>query len=182
MSAASFYLGLLGLVAFVFLSGFTAVRLRSRLLPEWDGSLGRLGDIIVWLALVIGISELLGIAGLLEVWSLLLVSALLALFAWLRLMPTGHFAERTSTGASDVGASTGIRSPVPAPPIPGWGKLLALAATTMVMATWASFTSYSLDYGITNFDSIWYHMPFAAEMAQPGPLTAFRRPETAVHN
>ena len=41
---------------------------------------------------------------------------------------------------------------------------------------------YSLDHGITNFDSVWYHLPFAAEMFQSGSVVGFHHPETVFLN
>ena len=165
MSAAAFYAGLAGLFVFVALNVFIAVRLRARLLPDWHGSLARLGEAAITLGLVVCLAELLGLAGLIEIWSLLAVSALIAAFVWLKVLP--------ASGSE----------PAPEPPqVPGWGKVLSLATVALVIAIWASFTSYSLDYGITNFDSVWYHLPFSAEMAQSGSVTGFQRPETVFLN
>ena len=162
MSAAAFYAGLAGLFVFVVLNVFIAVRLRARLLPDWHGSLARLGEATIALGLVVGTAELLGLAGLVEVWSLLAVSALIATFAWLKVLPAG-------------GPASGIDTTPEPSQIPGWGKVLSLAAVALVIAIWASFTSYSLDYGITNFDSIWYHLPFSAEILLDCVLKRFQR-------
>lgn len=173
MSAASFYLGIIGLAAFVAAVAFVSHRLRQRLLPGWDGALARLAEAIIGLGLAIASSELLGLFGLLEWWTLLPVALVAAAFAWFRLAPPSSTAETGEDGED---------SEFPAPPIPAWGKWAALIVTAIVVGVWASFTSYSLDYGITNFDSLWYHLPFSAAMAQSGSVTEFQRPETIFLN
>ena len=50
------------------------------------------------------------------------------------------------------------------------------------MAHWALTTKSALDRGIFNFDSLWYHMPYATEMAQSHSVTGFARTETVFTN
>ena len=45
--------------------GFSAVRLRQRLLPAWEGAPAHLVEVIVGVALLIWISEWLGVVNLL---------------------------------------------------------------------------------------------------------------------
>ena len=40
----------------------------------------------------------------------------------------------------------------------------------------------ALDRGIFNFDSLWYHMPFAADIAQSHSVTGFHYTETVFTN
>ena len=49
---------------------------------------------------------------------------------------------------------------------------VALAATAAVFAEWAAITLQSYDFGIRTFDSVWYHLPWAAWFAQTGPRDA----------
>jgi hypothetical protein len=52
--------------------------------------------------------------------------------------------------------------------------ILGLTTAAVVTATWAGPTLESFDYGIRGFDSLWYHLPFAASFAQTGQITSLR--------
>lgn len=166
MSPVSFYAGLL-LVAVTGLSlGFTAYRVRSRVLPAFEGAPARLAEVILGLALLVVLSEALGLFGLLRGWTLVPACLLIALIAWLRVYP----------------AESPPESRPPAPVVSTAAKLLALAVAGVVVAQWAAFTSLSLDHGITNFDSVWYHLPFSAGMFQTGSVLEFHYTETVFLN
>ena len=49
-------------------------------------------------------------------------------------------------------------------------------------AHWGLTTKHALDRGIFNFDSLWYHMPFAADMAQSHSVTGLHHTETVFTN
>ena len=50
----------------------------------------------------------------------------------------------------------------------------AASAVLAVLAEWAGPTFSSYDFGIRSFDSIWYHLPWAASFAQTGQITGLR--------
>ncbi len=52
--------------------------------------------------------------------------------------------------------------------------VLGLVAGAVVTAAWAAPTLESFDYGIRGFDSLWYHLPFAASFAQTGQIVSLR--------
>ncbi len=167
MSFPEFFAGLLQLVLAAAFLGFTAFRIRARVLPGFTGAPGRLVEVVVGVGLLVVSSELLGLVGLLKPFPLLLVLGAFALASWLRLMPR----------------PAGPDDPVPpSPPVSTRGQVVAAFAAFIVFAQWAAFTSYNLDHGITNFDSVWYHMPFAAEIARTGSVTGFFHPETVFLN
>ena len=166
MSPASFYFGILLTLVVAVSLGFTAFRVRTRILPGFEGAPARLAEAILGISLLVILCELLGLPGLLHAWTLVPASLLLALVAWLRVYP----AE-----VSEV-------SRPPAPPIPTAAMVLGLVVAAIVVAQWAAFASYSLDHGITNFDSVWYHLPFSAEMFQTGSVLTFHHPETVFLN
>jgi hypothetical protein len=56
---------------------------------------------------------------------------------------------------------------------------LVIAATVF---SWAVTTKHALDRGIFNFDSLWYHMPFAADMAQSHSVVGMNHVETVFTN
>jgi 4-amino-4-deoxy-L-arabinose transferase-like glycosyltransferase len=52
----------------------------------------------------------------------------------------------------------------------------------LVFAHWGLTTKDALDRGIFNFDSLWYHMPFAADMVQSHSVTGLHYTETVFTN
>ena len=166
ISPVSFYLDLAQVGLLILALGFIAYRLRARLLPGWSGPPARLVEAVTGLGSLILLAELTGLLGLLKPWTLLPAALLLALLAWLGLVPTGR-----------PGGSV-----PPAPPLGPAPRLIALAVAAVVVAEWGTFASYSLDHGITNFDSVWYHLPFAADMFESGSVTGFHHTETVFVN
>ncbi len=51
---------------------------------------------------------------------------------------------------------------------------MALLAGAVVLAEWAALSIQSYDVGIRGFDSLWYHLPWAASFAQTGNITGLR--------
>ena len=47
-------------------------------------------------------------------------------------------------------------------------------AAAVTLAEWAAPTLESYDVGIRRFDSLWYHLPWAASFAQTGQITSLR--------
>lgn len=167
MSLGEFLAGLFHLVLVAGLGGFVAWRLRARLLPGWSGAPARLVEAVAGTGILVACAELLGLFGLLETLPLVLLLASLAAAAWLRLLP------RTPRARDSVPPSFAL----------GTGaQLVAFAVVFVVVAQWGAFTSYNLDHGITNFDSVWYHLPFAAEIARTGSVTTFLHTETVFTN
>ena len=56
----------------------------------------------------------------------------------------------------------------------GIRAVLALLAGAAVIAEWGALTIQSYDVGIRGFDSLWYHLPWAASFAQTGSITSLR--------
>ncbi|MGZ8666942.1 MAG: hypothetical protein ACXWZM_07515, partial [Solirubrobacterales bacterium] len=164
VSFGSYLLGLaeLGFVLLAF--GLAALALRMRLLGGWSGAPARLVEAVTGIALLIWTAELLGAVGLLREWALLLASLLVALAALL-------LSSRSPAGG-------GIAGDPPSPPVAGLAILIAVGVIGVVVAHWGFETKYALDSGIVNFDSLWYHMPFAVDMAQGGSTTALHHTDT----
>ena len=165
MSAGSYGLACAEL-AIVFLSlGLAALRARRRLLPGWDGAPGRLVEAVVGIALAIWLAELLGLVNLFEeapfVGACVLVAAC-------------SFAIRPAAEAAAA-------SP-PAPEVPLPALLVTVAVAGLLFAHWGFETKQSLDLGMTNFDSLWYHMPFSADVAQSGSTTGLHYTDTVFLN
>ncbi|HMT05780.1 MAG: hypothetical protein KDB48_01120 [Solirubrobacterales bacterium] len=167
MSFVEFLAALLHLFLVGSFTGFVAWRLRARLLPGWTGSPARLVECVTGVGLLLFVSTLLGAVDLLKVFPLVIVLGLLAVVVWLRVLPR-------PVGSDD---------PVPpSPAVSTAAQVMAFLVTFAVVAQWGAFTSYNLDHGITNFDSVWYHLPFAAEIARTGSVTGFLHTETVFLN
>jgi hypothetical protein len=153
LSATAYLLAAAELTAVLVAAGFGAARVRARLLPGWTGPPARLADAVLAAALLLWIGELLGTVGLFE--ELPYAIAVVAAGAALRALVWAP------------GAAGGGRALPPAPPATAL-TAVALAAAGLVVAHWSIGVRLSLDSGITNFDSTWYHGPFAALFAQSG--------------
>jgi hypothetical protein len=132
-----------------------AVRLRARLLPAWDGAPARLAEAVLGISLLTVLLQLLAVVGILE--PLVLVLSAIAIGAAAQLAPW----LRT---ASEVG------EPPPAPPIPPLHALIALAGVAFVAAHWATGLQDVWARGMLTFDTLWYHGPFAARIAETGSV------------
>ena len=84
------------------------------------------------------------------------------------------------------------RHPSPAPPAGGTGvaarvegwlpQLVAVGVVALVFAHWGLTAKDALSRGIFNFDSLWYHLPFAVEMAHSHSVTGIHYTETVFTN
>jgi hypothetical protein len=184
IGAGSYLLSAAALTALILSLTFTAVRLRKRLIPEWEGAPAHLVEAITAIALLIWLSELLGTVNILYAWILVASSLLLSgLTLLLSDAPPGG-------GAGGGGPRTDPVRPARRPPSsrdgtpgPGGFELLVMTGViALVVAHWGLTTDSALNRGMFNFDSLWYHMPFAAEIAQSHSVTGFHHTETVFAN
>jgi hypothetical protein len=178
----SYLLGAVQLALVVVPLAFSAYRLRQKLLPTWTGAPARLVESITFVALLIWISEILGTFGLFYAGTLIAVSVLLGLVMWF--LPGGGIVggtppeEALATGRG--GGSPAVTGPA------GPESLVSLLVMALVIAatvfSWAVTTKHALDRGIFNFDSLWYHMPFAVDMAQSHSVVGMHHVETVFTN
>ncbi|HVY76967.1 MAG TPA: hypothetical protein VG898_00495 [Solirubrobacterales bacterium] len=184
VSAGSYVVGALALVLVGASVGFTAYRLRQRLLPDWLGAPARLVEAVVATALLIWLGEFLGSVGLFYDWTLMAASVLMAVLAW-TLLPGGgvDLGDRPEEAAPAAPAAGGGTKSTTGPAGPSTIALLVTwAVIALVFAHWGLTTKDALDRGIFNFDSLWYHMPFAADMAQSHSTTGLHYTETVFTN
>jgi hypothetical protein len=158
-SLGRYVLGAAALVVALGSLGLAAVVMRRRWLGDWDGAPARLAETVIGLALLIGILELLGAAGLFELGPVLVASVLAAL-ATIRWLGPPRAVHRQN--AADIGWETAVATAV------------AVLAGAAVIAEWGALTIQSYDVGIRGFDSLWYHLPWAASFAQTGRITGLR--------
>src|SRR4051794_39129119 len=94
VSAGTYVLSVLALATVGLSVGFTAYRLRQKLLPAWDDAPARLIEAVVAIALLIWLGEILGTLGLFYAWVFVSSSLLIAVLAW-TLLPGGGVAGGT---------------------------------------------------------------------------------------
>jgi predicted membrane channel-forming protein YqfA (hemolysin III family) len=163
-SFGSYLLGAAQLAVLALATGYAAWMLRARLLPGWRGAPARLVEVTVAVGLLTVVAEVLGTFGLLYAGALILAMALVA-FA-VRLV-----AQRQGGGQTARGVDPGVLA-----------SLVAIAVIAIVVFDWAVTAKHALDAGIFNFDSLWYHMPFSADMAQSHSTTGMHHIETVFVN
>jgi lysophospholipase L1-like esterase len=71
---------------------------------------------------------------------------------------------------------------VTGPAGPGAMSLVAVAVIAVVFAHWGLTAADALSRGVFNFDSLWYHLPFAVDMAQSHSVTGLHYTETVFTN
>jgi hypothetical protein len=165
VSAGAYTLACAELAVVIASLGLAAVRVRRRLLVGWDGAPGRLVETVFAIALAIWLGELLGAVGIFEEAVFVPACALIGL---------SSLAIRPRVEAAVSGP--------PAPEVPVGPLLVAVAVAGLLFAHWGFETKQSLDVGITNFDSLWYHMPFSADIAQSGSTTGLHYTDTVFLN
>ena len=169
MTAGQFALGLVRLLAILLPLAVTARSLRRRYL-SLAGTLALLVDVVLSLSLLLLAAETLGLVGLDRPSGLIPLLILIA--ASSRLWATPR--DVTETCASPGSAHTDS-SPVTARKSLRDIQLLSLAAAlVVVVGQWCVEVADSLGSGMSNFDTLWYHMPFAARFAQSGYVTGIQ--------
>jgi hypothetical protein len=137
----------IGIVAALGLGGYW---LRRWIVPEFSGALARLADATIAVALLIISLEILGTLSLLRL-------------GWIVL-----FCIAVGLGAALLGRRQAPRErhEVTAPRVQTIALLIALGVASFTVAEWTFPSQLSLDVGMFGGDTTWYHMPFAARIAQ----------------
>ncbi|HEX7279276.1 MAG TPA: hypothetical protein VF255_06570 [Solirubrobacterales bacterium] len=175
-----YLLGVVQLALVLVPIAFSAYRLRQRLLPVWEGAPARLVESIVAIALIIWISEILGAIGLFYAGALIGASVLLGLLIWF--LPGGG-ADRGDHPERSLQRRDGGPRSVTGPAGPGaWSLAVMTAVIAATVFDYAVTTQHALDRGIFNFDSLWYHMPFAVEMVQSHSVVGMHHTDTVFTN
>jgi predicted membrane channel-forming protein YqfA (hemolysin III family) len=156
--------------------GFSAYRLRQRLLPAWTGAPARLVESIVGVALLIWLSELLGLFGLFYAGTLI-AAALLTCLA-IAFLPGGG-ADLGDHPERDGGSKSGTG---PAGPESLVSLLVMLVVISATVFSYAVTTKHALDRGVFNFDSLWYHLLFAVDMVQTHSVVGMHHTDTVFTN
>jgi hypothetical protein len=142
-------LATIGIVAAIGLGGYW---LRRWIVPEFSGALARLADATIAVALLVSALEVLGTLSILTVGWIVIVCIAFGL------------------GAAWLGwrKSPAEKREVSAPKVQNLALLIAVGVASWAVAEWTFPAQLSLDYGMFGGDTTWYHMPFAARIAQEG--------------
>jgi hypothetical protein len=163
VSAGGYLAGVVELAVVLGSLSFAATRLRARLLAAWGGAPARLAEAVIGIALLVWVGELLGVVGLLGEGSLVGACAVVGL--------AGFAVRRGEPGEA-----------LPAAPVPPLAMLVTVGIAGLLFAHWGLQTKASLNNGVNNFDSLWYHLPYAADIAQSGSVTGFHHTDTVFLN
>jgi hypothetical protein len=184
-SLGSYLLGAAQVALVGLMLGFTAYRLRQRLMPTWNAAPARLVEAIVATALLLWVSEILGTFGLLYAGTLVVVSVLLAAGTAF-LSPAGGGGAGAPRGAERAQRPSTVGDAAPTGPAGRgedvWQLVIMVGVIALVVAHWALTTKHALDRGVFNFDSLWYHLPFAADIAQSHSVTGMHHVDTVFTN
>ncbi len=149
-SFASYIVGSFAVIGIVCAVGLGGYWLRRWIVPEFSGSLARLADATIAVALLVVSLEVLGTLSILRLGWIVVVcigaGLLAALIGW-RQAPRGTEA-------------------IAAPRVQNIALWIALGVASFTVAEWTFPAQLSLDQGMFGGDTTWYHMPFAARMAQ----------------
>ncbi|HEY8809762.1 MAG TPA: hypothetical protein VIM28_07040 [Solirubrobacterales bacterium] len=149
-SFGSYIGGCLAMIGIVSALGLGGYWLRRWIVPEFSGALARLGDATLAVALLVISLELLGTLSILRLGWIVVVCIGIGLgAAWLgrRMAPR-------------------VTGEIAAPRVQTVALLIALGVASFTAAEWTFPSQLSLDYGMFGGDTTWYHMPFAARIAQ----------------
>jgi hypothetical protein len=156
VSGGAYVAGALELVVVVVALALAAARIRTRLIPGWEGAPGRLAEAVLGLALLVWVGELLGAVGLFREGALVIACVAVAI------------GVRLLVGPPPAPVSA------PRPPVPDTHPLellVAVGIAALLFAHWGFETQEVLNNGISNFDTLWYHLPFATNFAQSSSVT-----------
>jgi uncharacterized membrane protein YraQ (UPF0718 family) len=168
VTLAEYLGGVIGLAAVAVPITLAAVRLRGWALPGWSGAPARLVEAVLAVSLLTVLLQLLGAFGILE--PAILIGASVAVGVGIHQAPwlRGSHDAGGAVGRGD--APEGASAAPPTPPIPNVQALIALAAAAFVAAHWATGLQDVWARGMLTFDTLWYHGPFAARIAESGSV------------
>ncbi len=140
--------------------GFGAWRVRARVLPEWSGAPARVAEAVLGLATIVVVAELIGAVGLFNRAGLLTTTIVASIALTVAARRARAVTSTVATAAHVEGTSRSSRLEVVA----------ASLGVAVIAAQWAAKVNFALVNGMTHFDTIWYHGPYAARFVQRGFL------------
>lgn len=149
-SFGSYIAGALAVIGIVAALGLGGYWLRRWIVPEFSGALARLADATLAVTLLLISLEILGTLSVLRFGAIILLTIAIGL------------------GAALIGyrMAPARDEEVKPPAVAKWALIAALAVASFTVAEWSFPSQLNLDLGMFGGDTTWYHMPFAATMAQ----------------
>jgi hypothetical protein len=166
-STGDYILGTIGLLAVVLSMAIAGRTTRRAALPGWTGTPAVLADSVIAIGILVVIAEVLGLFGILD--GVLLVAACLIVGGGAVRLEPMLIRAGARMAHWDKGRGSEERK---APPASRLELAVAIVIALIVAAQWAGPTLLALDRGIYGGDSLWYHMPLAAHIAQTGSVTS----------
>lgn len=174
MTAGNYLAGSLAVAAVVASLAWGAVRLRAALVPDWTGPPARLAEVVMGVAVPVGLAQLLGSFGFLERVPMLV----------------GCIAIGVGMGIVGryVTARVGPRALPPGevedPPrrSPRAEIVAATLAAALVASQWTSHVASAWGRGMTDGDTLWYHAPYAGRFVQSGKFAGVSDLATPLHS
>ncbi|MGH2923770.1 MAG: hypothetical protein ACRDKH_07065 [Solirubrobacterales bacterium] len=163
-------LGVIGLAVIAVSVAVAGRALRRALLPGWSGAPALLATALLAIAVLVAISQLLGLAGLLD-GVLLVVASVIAGGVALRVEPLLAGATPKGRARAKVRGDRVDEGPRDGRPVSRVELGIAIGLAILVALQWAGPTLLALDRGIYGGDSLWYHLPLSAHIAQTGSVT-----------
>jgi hypothetical protein len=149
-SFGSYIAGCLAVIGIVAALGLGGYWLRRWIVPEFSGALARLADATLAVALLLISLEILGTLSILY-------------FGWIIILTIAIGLAAAGIGYRMAPARDEEVKP---PAVAQWALILAIAVASFTVAEWTFPSQLNLDLGMFGGDTTWYHMPFAATMAQ----------------
>ena len=162
-----YILGVIGLLAIALSVAIAGRTTRRAALPAWTGTPALLADAVLAIGVLVVVSELLGLFGLLD-GVVIVVACLIVGGGAVRLEPmliragarVAHWGRDEEPDLREARSTSPVE------------LAAAIAIALVVAAQWAGPTLLALDRGIYGGDSLWYHLPLAAHIAQSGSVTS----------
>jgi hypothetical protein len=164
VSFETYLLGVGTLFAIVVAVGLTARRLRTHFFSDWSVAPALLAQSVIGIALLVTLAQIVGTFGQFRRAPLVLAALIACLAAWfLTSAPRGGEHARTSLRTSAA----------------------VILALLVALTPWLARTFGALRTGVLGYDSLNYHLPFAARDVQSGHVASlvftFPGIETAFH-
>lgn len=166
MTATAYLLGAVLCCIVLGSLGLFGCSVRRTLLPEWRGAPARLAEAVIAIAALVLIGEMLGTAGYLRRWPLVGCCVALALAATLIARRVLRSGARSTVPQEEAPSGT---EPPSAVVLAGFVVILFL-----LLLPWTYTTLNAVHHGIREYDSLSYHLPFAARFAQTGSTTGLQ--------
>jgi len=142
-------------------------------MPEWSGPPARLAEIVMAVAVPVGLGQLLGSFGAFERFPMLIGCVAIGL-------AMGLVASRKSFGVNVLPQRQQADAKTRGEPREE--VIAAVLAVALVASQWFTYVASAWATGMTDGDTLWYHGPFAGRFVQSGKLSGLSDLATPLHS